>query len=474
MLVEQILIISITVITARYFLNASLYKRTIFFFSILAIFWFQPLSPIRTLDYWLPVCVILISILAWANINGERAFIQKENILSLSILTVFLVLLYTLQLVGWDWVNSIVMVPGVIQIIVSIILIIFAYFLSSLQGIFQKLTLTIILILLIGCLIILKSEQLSFTASQTIRRLNGQLTSLATAREITWVGYSYFSFRLIHVLADRKRVKELNLDLREFITFLIFFPVYISGPIDRVEHFIQQLRGDLTRFEKSEFAEGIYRITRGILYKYIFADSLALFSLDSQSSSLISHRFWAWIIVYSYALRIFLDFAGYTDIAIGIGNLAGFKLPENFKQPYLSRNITMFWNNWHITLSQWFRTYYFNPITRLLRTKFGILQPGLIILFTQTTTMVLIGLWHGISLNFLVWGLWNGAGLFIHNRWSSVFLPRLPNIQNILNSKVGTIISTLLTFNFVTLSWVWFALPTLGHSIKVLEILFGR
>jgi D-alanyl-lipoteichoic acid acyltransferase DltB (MBOAT superfamily) len=179
-----------------------------------------------------------------------------------------------------------------------------------------------------------------------------------------------------------------------------------------------------------------------------------------------------WIVVYSYAFRILFDFSGYTDIALGIARIAGISLPENFRHPYLSRNITVFWSNWHITLTQWFRTYYFNPITRFLKINYKSLSPVIIVIFAQLSTMVLIGLWHGISWNFIIWGLWNGIGLFLHNRWSEFVGPKILSIKNKVFSVPYTILGVVLTFHFVALGWVWFSLPSINESLMVFSKLF--
>ena len=110
------------------------------------------------------------------------------------------------------------------------------------------------------------------------------------------------------------------------------------------------------------------------------------------------------VLLYAYAWRLYLDFSGYTDIAIGLGRLFGVRLPENFERPYLKPNLTTFWNSWHITLAQWFRAYFFNQLTRALRSRPRPLPAALIILIGQVGTMLLIGLWHGVTWNFVAWG----------------------------------------------------------------------
>jgi D-alanyl-lipoteichoic acid acyltransferase DltB (MBOAT superfamily) len=183
---------------------------------------------------------------------------------------------------------------------------------------------------------------------------------------------------------------------------------------------------------------------------------------------------WLWVLLYAYSFRILLDFSGYTDIAIGMGMLTGITLPENFNQPYRQTDIGAFWNRWHITLAQWFRSYVFNPVTRFLRQGLLRRTPWLIILLTQSLTMLLIGLWHGVTWTFAAWGLWHALGLFIHNRW--VDLQRrlkwtTPEYGLIPTLRSG--LSAFVTFQFVSLGWVWFASPDLKTAVRTLMALFG-
>ncbi len=209
------------------------------------------------------------------------------------------------------------------------------------------------------------------------------------------------------------------MSLAEYVTYLVFFPTLSAGPIDRLERFTVDLRTAPKRTPE-EIGEAGKRLLIGLFKKFAVADTLALIALNATNAAQVHGAGWAWVLLYAYALQIFFDFSGYTDIAIGLGRLMGFKLPENFNAPYLKPNLTQFWNNWHMTLTQWFRAYFFNPVTRLLRSGKRRLPIPVIILLTQILTMVLIGLWHGATPNFVVWGAWHGLGLFIHNRWSEL------------------------------------------------------
>jgi alginate O-acetyltransferase complex protein AlgI len=152
--------------------------------------------------------------------------------------------------------------------------------------------------------------------------------------------------------------------------------------------------------------------------------------------------------------------------------LAGIALPENFNAPYLKPNLTQFWNSWHMSLAQWFRAYWFNPLTRALRKRGWEAAP--IVLLGQASTMLMIALWHGVTLNFAIWGVWHALGLFVHNRWADFAKTRLawvserPGLQRAVH--IG---GALATFHFVAVGWVWFALSSTNDALIVLRRLLG-
>jgi D-alanyl-lipoteichoic acid acyltransferase DltB (MBOAT superfamily) len=314
--------------------------------------------------------------------------------------------------------------------------------------------------------VILKTETLTQAASQVLRSLSGQNPNLATPYDIRWLGFSYIAFRLLHTLRDRINGRLPEVSLRDFLTYTIFFPALTAGPIDKIQRFVKDLEQDFTLNAEQLLESGI-RILTGIFIKFAVADTLALFALNETNSLQTESSLWMWVLTYAYAFRIYFDFAGYTHIAIGIGMLFGMQLPENFNQPYLKPNLTQFWNSWHMTLAQWFRAYFFNPFTRALRERK--VRIPVIILFGQLGTMVLIGLWHGVTWNFVIWGLWHGLGLFIHNRWAEFNKTR----SVIKNQKLANLLGILITFHYVLLGWVWFALPTLDQALRTFIIMFG-
>ncbi|HET9588366.1 MAG TPA: MBOAT family O-acyltransferase, partial [Anaerolineales bacterium] len=297
-------------------------------------------------------------------------------------------------------------------------------------------------------------------------------TETATALDLRWLGISYIAFRLIHVLRDKQLGRLPELTLPEFATYVVFFPALTAGPIDRAERFAQDLRKNFA-LTQVETLLGGQRIFVGLFKKFVIADALALIALNDALAVQVRTTGWMWVIVYAYTFQIYFDFSGYTDIAIGTAYLAGVRLPENFAAPYTKPNLAQFWNSWHITLTQWFRSYFFNPFNRWIR-KYKNLPAWAMIVAGQVATMLLIGLWHGVTPNFIFWGLWHGLGLFLQNRWSDFLRTRYPDLGQ--NPRLQPFLQTggvLLTFHFVALGWVFFALSQPALSWQVFMKLFG-
>jgi alginate O-acetyltransferase complex protein AlgI len=291
--------------------------------------------------------------------------------------------------------------------------------------------------------------------------------------DVEWLGFSYVAFRLIHTLRDRQMGLLPALSLREYVTYSIFFPAYTAGPIDRAERFVEDYRA-LPDLDSARLMQAGGRITTGLFKKFVVADTLALFSLNATFAEQAQSPAALWGMLYAYAFRLFFDFSGYTDIAIGIGILFGVKLPENFDRPYLKPNIAAFWQSWHMTLSSWARFYIYSPLSRaLLRRK---PKPSLdvIVLVCNLATMSVIGVWHGITLPFLLWGVWHALGLTVHKLWSDRTRAWYRTVQaHPARRRAWTLVGVLLTFHFVLLGWVWFALPELSTALAVFAGLFG-
>jgi len=321
--------------------------------------------------------------------------------------------------------------------------------------------------------IIIKNEDLSYWISFYLRKISNQSTRLANYQDLIWIGYSYVAFRMLHTIIDSRRNNGLVVTLRDYLNYLFYFPAYIAGPIDRIDHFQKELEYSNHSITEDMIIAG-ERIAVGLFQKFILADTLAIISLNERLANQIASSTWMWFVAIMYTFRIYFDFSGYSHLAIGISRMIGINLPENFNRPLRAPTLTMFWNSWHITLTQWFRGYYFNPLSRWIRKKKLKIHSQIIMGMMQVSTMVLIGLWHGIHINFVIWGLWNGFGLFFQNKVSGYLTRKFGNGNSLWqNSKMIKAIATIFTFIFISLGWVWFALPNPEMSIKVFKTLFG-
>ena len=456
--------------------------------SVFAVYWLQSSTPVRNLDFWLPTASLGLTLIVWvatnAAVNAPKAseiFKAPDTWLTLTVIGVVILLVALTRYT--DVLMTPSRPPDILAVLIGLAVI--AVLALGANVAFRRnaglLNLAILFILVL--FVILKLDALGRGASAGLRTLTGQATDQASALDIRWLGFSYLAFRLIHVLRDRVtgRLAPGALSLREFVSYVVFFPALTAGPIDRAERFVKDVRNPLTP-QATDMVEGGWRILIGVFKKFAVADTLAIVALNATNAAQSNSALWTWVLVYAYALRIFFDFSGYTDIAIGLGRFFGVKLPENFDRPYLKQNLTLFWNSWHITLAQWFRAYFFNPLTRALRTrKFAgdkTLSPTVIILTGQIGTMLLIGLWHGITWNFVAWGAWHAIGLFVHNRWTDYSRRRAaqadpPPEPSPARQRILSAVNVLITFHFVALGWVWFALPSVGLSLDVFRKLIG-
>ena len=441
-------------------------------FSILAVYWFQPAVPLRSFDFWLPSLTLALVVLTWFITYQNSEWRSPQNLIALTIIIGLPVIIDLSRYFLADPLFTAAPPPRFTFFLCFVIaLAIMITFLSWLSRRFSWI-LSSVIILLIVILGILKTPMLSLQSSIFIRTLTNRSVETASFTDLRWLGFSYIAFRLIHVLRDRQAGRLPELSLSEFATYVVFFPSLAAGPIDRAERFTQELRKEFVLAEDEALLAG-QRLVIGLFKKFVIADTLALIALNDLLATQVHTSGWMWIVVYAYTFQIYFDFSGYTDIAIGIARFVGIKLPENFAAPYLKPNLTQFWNSWHMTLTQWFRSYFFNPFNRWMRGLKTIPAWGMI-LIGQLSTMILIGLWHGITLNFVFWGLWHGLGLFFQNRWSDFVRTRDPNIQQSprLQStlQIGGI---LVTFHFVALGWVFFALSEPALSWQVFRKLFG-
>jgi D-alanyl-lipoteichoic acid acyltransferase DltB (MBOAT superfamily) len=246
----------------------------------------------------------------------------------------------------------------------------------------------------------------------------------------------------------------------DYALFISFFPQLVAGPIVRASEFIPQL---YTKFSlnKREFGYALFLICKGLIKKIIISDYIAVNFVDRVFELPATYSgFENLMAIYGYGLQIYCDFSGYTDIAIGIGLLMGFRLPINFNSPYKAVSISEFWKRWHISLSRWLKDY--------LYISLGGNRKGKIRTYLNLMiTMLLGGLWHGASIRFVIWGALHGIGLVINKIWDSIFGEKLTT------NPVGRAFSVFLTFNFVSFCWIFFRAPGLNNVFIMLRQITG-
>jgi D-alanyl-lipoteichoic acid acyltransferase DltB (MBOAT superfamily) len=269
------------------------------------------------------------------------------------------------------------------------------------------------------------------------------------------VGISFFTFQSLSYTIDvyRKKMEPVR-NIIDFGFYVSFFPHLVAGPIVRASVFIPQIYQEF-RLSKHEFSHALYMISKGLIKKIIISNFIALNLVDRVfDAPSIYSGFENLLAIYGYGLQIYCDFSGYTDIAIGVALILGFRLPLNFNSPYKAKSITDFWKRWHISLSQWLRDY--------LYISLGGNRKGKIRTYLNLMiTMLLGGLWHGASLKFVIWGGLHGIGLVINKIWNSIFK------RHLRTRWIGRVLSVFITFQFVSFCWIFFRASDL-ESVKIM------
>ena len=261
--------------------------------------------------------------------------------------------------------------------------------------------------------------------------LNNIFIDIAMGEIILPLGMSFYLFTVLSYIIDvyRKNIKSEH-NFISFSLYILFFPKLVMGPIVRYSDFNKQI--DNHDFDNSLFNYGFKRFIIGLSMKVILADTFARIISSYQVSSMLGSI----VIFILYSLQIYYDFAGYTNMALGLSNVFGFKLSENFDYPYLSKSVGEFFRRWHITLGKWFRDYVYIPLGGSRVSKLRLVINLLIV-------WLLTGMWHGASLNFIIWGLFLGIIIVMEK----LLLSKI---------KIPKIISIPFTFIIISISWIFF------------------
>ena len=342
-------------------------------------------------------------------------------------------------------------------------------------------------------------------------------TSFNPLNLILPIGISFYTFENLSYTVDvyRGEFKPAN-KFSDYLLFLAFFPKLMMGPIVRAHDFVPQINEPYVISER-DFAKGFFLIISGLIKKLVISDYITLNMVDYMFDNPALHTGVENLMaVYGYAMVIYCDFSGYSEIAIGIALWLGFKIPPNFMSPYQSLNITEFWRRWHISLSTWLKDYLYIPlggnrnfsvasfifvggflvgsfimgvelfhlsnlwaavISAVLLLIFIIpalitkKTSGIAANFNLLTTMLLGGFWHGASWNFIIWGAIHGVGLGIHKIW---MLLTDKSFAAFNQSRFYKIISGILTFHFVCFAWIFFKAEDLEIAKEMIYQIFNN
>lgn len=333
---------------------------------------------------------------------------------------------------------------------------------DSVSKILKTRYLYLCLVVNIGILVYFKYWNFLIDNLFTLPGINSFKSSLMLTQVILPLGLSYYIFQTIGYILDIYRGSlKPEKDFLKFSLFILFFPKLLVGPIERAKNLLPQLAlGQL--FSTGNFVEGCKRITWGLFKKLVVADRISLY-VDAVYTHLPHHNSTTfWVATLFYPLQVYADFSGYTDIAIGTARLFGINLMDNFRHPLLAKNVSDFWRRWHISLSSWVNDYIYNPIV-LKRRDWG--EKG--VMYALLISFVVIGVWHGASWNFVLFGVLQASAL--------IYEVLTRNFRKKLSKKVAGYIynniSIFLTFIFFTISLIVFRTTTYAAAANIFHII---
>lgn len=282
---------------------------------------------------------------------------------------------------------------------------------------------------------------------------DGAVLGSSAAGFVFLIGISYSSFKAIHFIIESYKVNIKNPGFLDFLNYLLFFPSFVSGPINRYNDFYEnsdQAKGSRMR---GDFSAGLERIIHGLFKKFVITVILFPYTLVHMKTPLGELQWWQVLLgLYAYALYFYFDFSGYTDLAIGSARLLGFKLPENFNRPFLKKNIQQLWANWHMSLTGWLTDYVYWPLVRRMRNSELRKHPLVISNIAIIITFFLCGAWHGEGINFILWGLYHGIGIAVVNGYQKFKRQtRHALILKYFASPWSYSVGVILSFNFFAL-----------------------
>lgn len=289
-----------------------------------------------------------------------------------------------------------------------------------------------------------------------IENVNSVL-GLVTDKQIHWttiilpIGISFYTFEsLTYVVDVYRRVHKPLQNFWDYQLYIILFPKLIAGPIIRYHELSEQINGRIGKETIDDVLTGFYRFVIGLSKKVIIANTMAAFADKVFNTNLTElNTPMAWLGMFAYTFQIYFDFSGYSDMAIGMGKMLGFKFPENFDNPYTSLSITEFWRRWHITLGAWMKNYLYIPLGG------NKVSSKLKLFFNLWLVFLISGFWHGAAWTFIFWGIYHGLLLIVERLFLLKAYTKLPKL-----------IPLIITFLLVSFGWVFFRADSFSYSAK--------
>lgn len=269
------------------------------------------------------------------------------------------------------------------------------------------------------------------------------------------LGISFFTFTQIAFLVDAYKNEVKEYDLVRYMLFVTYFPHLLAGPILHHKEMMPQFKDKLNSYINLEnITKGIFIFTIGLFKKVVIADSFASYATNGFDVQEKLNFIEAWLTSLSYTFQLYYDFSGYSDMAIGIALLFNIKLPINFNSPYKASNVQDFWRRWHMTLSRFLRDYIYIPLG-------GNKVSEVSIYINLFITFLLAGIWHGAGWTFIFWAFLHALAIVCNRVWRR------------FNIKLNYVISWIITFNFINITWIFFRAKNFDDATKVLEGLVG-
>jgi alginate O-acetyltransferase complex protein AlgI len=339
---------------------------------------------------------------------------------------------------------------------------------SSQEQRWRRLLLTVSIVVNLGLLFYFKYANFFLHSVEEALHALGNTRSLPVLKVILPIGISFYTFEAISYTVDvyRRRIKA-ETNLLHFMLFITFFPHLVAGPIVRARDFLPQVRRT-KHWSWARLHLGVQFFLLGFLKKVVIADRMAMFSDPVFANPQSYGGAAVWLAMFAYALQIYCDFSGYSDMALGTAHMLGYKLAMNFNLPYLAQNVSEFWHRWHISLSSWLRDYVYIPLGGSRAGGDSERRRNWLTNRNLMVTMTLGGLWHGAAWTFVVWGVMHGLFLVVHRSFRA-FCEQRPRLDGLLRTPPGTVLRVAATFLSVCLAWVFFRATTFTDAMAFVK-----